>query len=623
MMSKRFRGDNFWGRPDAIRKLLKELSDDESSLSGDESENDFLEVENLEFTDSDRDGNEDMDSIKTDGKSVTKTKLQKQTQAEESTKLEYKSKTVNANIPNFFASCDKTIIYPGKIQLTGKDSSKWSSIPKSSNTRTAARNIIHFIQGPKDSAKELYTPIESFSKFFTPHMLEIIVSHTNSEIRRKNCHYAEKKFSTSETCVDEIKALLGLLVLTAAMKNNHLPTNELFDTSLCGERYKAGMSEVRFCFLLNCLRFDSKETRDERKEKDKFAPIREFWDEFIKSCMDSYKPGSYVTIDEQLLAFRGRCPFRMYIPNKPAKYGIKIVMMCDVGTNYMVNAIPYLGSNTQTKNMPLASYFVEELTKNIQGTNRNITMDNWFTSIPLAENLLKNPMNLTIVGTVRKNKREIPPELLELRSRSVGTSMYCFDQAKTLLSYKTKPNRCVVLLSTLHEKPSINEESKKPEMIEFYNSTKGAVDTLDQMCNNMSSSRKTRRWPLCVFYGMINICLVNAHVIYVHNKARKSEKPLSRKKFAIKLSEDLLAPWMKKRLVVPTLPRSTRTIINGLLKLDMNIQQSEQSDNKKRKICAFCPYNLRRMTRNYCLVCSRAMCGEHHANMCKDCFENK
>ena len=146
--------------------------------------------------------------------------------------------------------------------------------------------------------------------------------------------------------------------------------------------------------------------------------------------------------------------------------------------------------------------------------------------------------------------------------------MYCFNKEKTLLSYKTKPNKCVIFLPTFHEKPYINQESRKLEIIEFYNSTTGAVDTLDEMCNNMSCSRKTRRWPLCVYYGMINVCLVNAHVIYVHNVARKTEKPLSRKKFAIKLSEDLLAPWMKKRLDVPTLPRSTRTIMYELLKLE-------------------------------------------------------
>ncbi|GFQ77444.1 DDE_Tnp_1_7 domain-containing protein [Trichonephila clavata] len=89
-----------------------------------------------------------------------------------------------------------------------------------------------------------------------------------------------------------------------------------------------------------------------------------------------------------------------------------------------------------------------------------------------ADKLLKIPMYFTVVGTIRENKREIPPEILDMRSRSVGTSMYCFDQAKTHLSYKTIRNTCVVLLSTFYEKPNINEESGKPEIIEFSNATK-------------------------------------------------------------------------------------------------------------------------------------------------------
>ena len=53
-MSKRFRGENFWGRPDAIREFLKELSDEENSASENGSKNDdFLERENNENTGSD------------------------------------------------------------------------------------------------------------------------------------------------------------------------------------------------------------------------------------------------------------------------------------------------------------------------------------------------------------------------------------------------------------------------------------------------------------------------------------------------------------------------------------------------------------------------------------------
>ncbi|GFS37192.1 hypothetical protein NPIL_275151, partial [Nephila pilipes] len=55
-MSKRFRGENFWDRPEAILELLKELSDEDIYISEDGSENkDCVEIQNHEFTDSDKD----------------------------------------------------------------------------------------------------------------------------------------------------------------------------------------------------------------------------------------------------------------------------------------------------------------------------------------------------------------------------------------------------------------------------------------------------------------------------------------------------------------------------------------------------------------------------------------
>ncbi|GFT13242.1 hypothetical protein TNCV_4077001 [Trichonephila clavipes] len=50
-MSKRFREENFRGKPEAIRELLKELSDDTNLITEDKSEKeDFVEVQNHEFT---------------------------------------------------------------------------------------------------------------------------------------------------------------------------------------------------------------------------------------------------------------------------------------------------------------------------------------------------------------------------------------------------------------------------------------------------------------------------------------------------------------------------------------------------------------------------------------------
>lgn len=92
----------------------------------------------------------------------------------------------------------------------------------------------------------------------------------------------------------------------------------------------------------------------------------------------------------------------------------------------MVDAIPYFGKSTKINDLPLGEYYVKELTKTVYGLNQNITCNNWFTSVPLAKSLLKPPYNLTLVGTIRSNKREIPEALTNTRVRPTGSSTFCF-----------------------------------------------------------------------------------------------------------------------------------------------------------------------------------------------------
>ncbi|GBP51844.1 hypothetical protein EVAR_88549_1 [Eumeta japonica] len=66
-------------------------------------------------------------------------------------------------------------------------------------------------------------------------------------------------------------------------------------------------------------------------------------------------------------------------------------MVADVKTKYVLNATPYLGKENTPRNEPLADHYVKSLTSQIYETNRNITMDNWFTSVPLASELLNAP----------------------------------------------------------------------------------------------------------------------------------------------------------------------------------------------------------------------------------------
>ncbi|KAG7165310.1 PiggyBac transposable element-derived protein 4-like 8 [Homarus americanus] len=211
-------------------------------------------------------------------------------------------------------------------------------------------------------------------------MIQKIVAHTYVLISALSTKFSKKMATIEETSIGETKTLIGILILSGCRRDNHLSSAEMWHQLAGTPLYQAAMSERRFCFLLRCLHFDDAATRSKRKKTDRLASIRNFWDEFVSKCHIHYIPEDALTIDEQLLAFHGRCLFWMYIPNKPAKYGIKLVMMCDVDTKYMLNAIPYLGKQSTTlqasKGLHQGHYFTKELTKPYFSSGRNITTDN-------------------------------------------------------------------------------------------------------------------------------------------------------------------------------------------------------------------------------------------------------
>ena len=94
--------------------------------------------------------------------------------------------------------------------------------------------------------------------------------------------------------------------------------------------FKATMPLQLFQDITRVIRFDDRSTRNERRERDKLAPIRCLWNKWESNL----RPYENVTVDEQLVSFRGRCPFRQYIPSKPVRYGIKIWAACCTKTKY-------------------------------------------------------------------------------------------------------------------------------------------------------------------------------------------------------------------------------------------------------------------------------------------------
>lgn len=88
------------------------------------------------------------------------------------------------------------------------------------------------------------------------------------------------------------------------------------------------MNRNRFLDLFKIIRFDDKQSRDVRRMNDKLAPVRELFD-IISQFPCHFIPSMNAVIDEMLSLFRGRCPFKVFMKEKPGKYGMLIRILAD------------------------------------------------------------------------------------------------------------------------------------------------------------------------------------------------------------------------------------------------------------------------------------------------------
>lgn len=503
-----------------------------------------------------------------------------------------------------------------KKHYDGKDGTKWLKTPPPA-TRVRASNILRTrLPCLTSFTRNLKSPQECWAYFMNEKMIDMIVCNTNKFISNIRPNYTRER-NAADTNSSEIKALLGLLLLCGARKCSRMNMKDLYNSNGSSmEIFRLIMSEFRFHFLLQCIRFDDKNTRDDRQKLDNLAAIREFFDEFVKNCINGYSISAYATVDEMLPAFRGRCSFRQYIPSKPSKYGIKIQALACAKTFYCSKLEVYTGKQPtgpfQISNKAID--VVIRLSTHISGSGRNITTDNYYTSIPLASRLLQEH-NLTTIGTLRKNKPEIPAPFRSTKYREVKSTLFGFRKDMTLVSFVPKKKKNVILLSTLHHDASIDSETGKPDIILDYNSTKSGVDVLDRLCSVYNCQRNTKRWPMVIFYTILNVSTINAQIVY----EAISEKRVARRKFIESLAFSLFEEQLRYRSTLQNLPKSVYFRIKEMLHLEATEQPESSSANRGIGRCAYCDRKKNRKTRFSCVKCAKHLCLEHAKCICHGC----
>ena len=143
-------------------------------------------------------------------------------------------------------------------------------------------------------------------------MIERIAKYTNREgqgVRGEQWRHTD---------ATEIEGLIGYLLHMGALRDNITPTTILWSKTVDNPLIMACFSRDRFLKLSNHLRFDDKETRSQKREKDALALLRDL--ELSTSPGQEYDPCWKSKEEQTLFATRvsnwtrtkeGRCHLQL------------------------------------------------------------------------------------------------------------------------------------------------------------------------------------------------------------------------------------------------------------------------------------------------------------------------
>ena len=130
----------------------------------------------------------------------------------------------------------------------------------------------------------------------------------------------------------------------------------------------------------------------------------------------------------------------------------------------------------------------------------------------------------------------------------------------------------------------------KPWMILDYNATKGAVDAFDQCISYYNCSRQTRRWPMRLFFFLIDAACYNAYVMWKITSTKPNKRVDRRRLFLTTAGEQLICPLIERRANLPTISHQP-SVYRAMLSVGAQpvFCEPETQKSRKRGRCLSCP----------------------------------
>ena len=191
------------------------------------------------------------------------------------------------------------------------------------------------------------TPLDFLDLFLDEEFYEYLATQTNlytaqylQAIPNLPSHSRFQK--QKDITITEMKQFIALYLLTGIIRkpevNQYWSTNPLFKIPF----FNNVMPRNRFQLISEFFHFnDNNNYNPQDPNRDRHFKIRPVLMDKFKTV---YTPDKNTAINEELLLWKGRLGFKKYIPNKRARFGIKMFSICEL-SGYLWNSFVYVGKN--------------------------------------------------------------------------------------------------------------------------------------------------------------------------------------------------------------------------------------------------------------------------------------
>ena len=246
-------------------------------------------------------------------------------------------------------------------------------------------------------------PLACFDLLFPQTLIDLI-----SEESKK---YAKQNKFDLNTNPNEIKALFGILIIMGIVRMKS--TDDYFSEHplLNFTSIKDIITRQRLRELLRYAHANDNLKMKKRNEPgyDPLYKVRPIMDTLNATFQKNWNPFSHMTIDEGMVPSKSsKSGFRIYMKNKPTKWGYKLWKMVDKA-KYLYHFQIYTGlKGSNGARVPdLGPSIIRTLTSNLpEGRTYHIFADNFFTSIPIVNELQQKKMFFT--GTIKNGRVGLP-----------------------------------------------------------------------------------------------------------------------------------------------------------------------------------------------------------------------